>query len=72
MSSAIAREWFTLGEIAAEKGVSHSTARNLFIREPGVVRVGTPGSKRPAYRVPAEVKERVFRRLSNPPKTPPR
>jgi predicted transcriptional regulator len=61
---------YTFREIADELDVSHSTVRNLFRREPDVHRVGVPGSKRPAYRVPAHVYERVKRRISNPPLTP--
>ena len=72
MCTAVAKEWYTFSEIAAEMGLSHSTVRNLFIREPGVVRVGRPGSKRPTYRVPAHVYARVQQRMSNPPQTPPR
>jgi IS30 family transposase len=41
---------YTFGEIAAELGVSHSTVRNLFHREPDVHRVDVPESRRPAYR----------------------
>lgn len=70
MSTAIAKEWYTFGEIAADMGVSHGTVRNLFRREPDVLRVGLPGSKRPTYRVPVCVYERVKRRLSNPPPIP--
>jgi hypothetical protein len=70
MSTAFAKQSYTFGQIAAEKGVSHSTVRNLFAREPGVLRVGKPGSKRPTYRVPADVYARVMLRLSNPPLTP--
>ena len=69
MSTGIAKEW-TFGEIAADMAVSHGTVRNLFAREPGVRRVGKPGSKRPTYRVPADVYERVKLRISNPPLTP--
>jgi hypothetical protein len=61
---------YTFGEIAAKHGVSHGTVRNLFRREPDVRRVGKPGSKRPTYRVPAHVYERVKLRISNPPLTP--
>jgi hypothetical protein len=70
VSTSIETELYTFGEIAAEMGVSYSTVRNLFAHEPGVRRVGKPGSKRPAYRVPPEVCERVKLRLSNPPLTP--
>ena len=70
MGTAIAKEWYTFREIAADMGVSHGIVRNLFRREPGVLRVGLPGSKRPTYRVPANVYERVKRGLSNPPPTP--
>lgn len=70
MGTAIAKEWYELGEIAAERGLSYSTVRNLFTREPGVLRGGKPGSKRPTYRVPADVYARVMLRLSNPPLTP--
>ena len=70
MSTGIAREWYTFGEIATEMKVSHGTVRNLFVREPGVLRVSSPGSKRPTYCVSASVYERVKLRLSNPPPTP--
>jgi hypothetical protein len=70
VSTGIAKELYTFGEIAAEMGVCHGTVRNLFGREPGVLRVGLPGSKRPTYRVPVSVYERVKLRMSNPPPTP--
>jgi len=70
VGTATAKEWYTFREIAADMGVSHGTVRNLFGREPDVLRVGLPGSKRPTYRVPTNVYERVKRRLSNPPPTP--
>ena len=55
VSTAITKQFETLNDIAAELGVSHSTARNLFTKEPDVIRVGAPGSKRPRYRVPRHV-----------------
>jgi hypothetical protein len=70
LSIGIAEQDQTFGEIANELRVSYSTVRNLFVREPGVLRVGLPGSKRPTYRVPPNVKERVKLRISNPPVTP--
>lgn len=70
--TAFAKEFYTFGEIATELGVSYSTVRNLFRKEPGVLRAGVPGSKRPRYLVPASVYARVKKRLENPPPTPPR
>ncbi len=70
MSTGTAQESYTLGEIAAELGVSYSTVRNIFRREPGVRQWGVEGSKRPRYIVPANVYERVKLRRSNPPLTP--
>jgi len=70
MSTGTAKESYSFGEIAAELGVSHSTVRNRFRREPGVLRVGVPGSKRPRYVVPAIVYARVKLSMSNPPPTP--
>jgi hypothetical protein len=70
VGTAIAKDFYTFGEIAADLGISHGMVRNLFRNEPGVLKVGVPGSKRPRYLVPAHVYERVKQRLSNPPPTP--
>jgi hypothetical protein len=70
VGTAIAKERYTFGEIAAEMRISHGTVRNLFRNEPDVIRGGVPGSKRPKYIVPAHVYARVSQRLSNPPPTP--
>lgn len=70
MGAGRAKEWYKFREIAAEMDVGHGTVRNLFVREPGVLRVGLPGSKRPTYRVPLSVYERVKLRMSNPPPMP--
>ena len=66
----VAKEWYSFSEIAAELGVSHSTVRNRFRREPDVLRVGAPGSRRPKYAVPASVYARVKLSMANPPPTP--
>jgi hypothetical protein len=47
MTTTIAPESYTFGEIGAEKASNHSAVRNLFAREPGGLPVGKPGSKRP-------------------------
>jgi hypothetical protein len=67
MNDGTAKEKYSFGEIAADLGVSHSTVRDRFRREPGVLRVGVPGSKRPRYVVPASVYERVKLSMSPPP-----
>jgi AcrR family transcriptional regulator len=40
VGTAVAKESYTFGEIAAELGISHGTVRNLFRNEPGVLRAG--------------------------------
>lgn len=64
------KESYSFREIADELGVSHSTVRNRYRREPDVLRVGKPGSRRPRYVVPAHVHARVKLSMSNPPPVP--
>jgi hypothetical protein len=67
---AMAKPFYTFGEIASDLNVSHDTVRRNLRDEPGVVPLGKPGSKRPTYRVPAAVYERFKLRLAKPPKSP--
>ena len=59
---------YTPAELAKAWGVDSETIRNLFRHEPGVVKIGdkNPKHKRSylTLRIPAEVAERVHRRLS--------
>jgi hypothetical protein len=55
-------EYLTLAECARLMHVGRSTAWRIFGREPGVLRVPSPGSKRPFIRVPRAVYDRVLRR----------
>src|SRR4051812_17366327 len=59
---------FTAEEIGVAKKFHPSTIRKLFAEEPGVIRLGCPGSntRRPYYtlRIPASVVDRVFRRMA--------
>jgi hypothetical protein len=52
-------------EAARRLGVSESTARRIFKTEPGVLRITTPGHRRPMVRVPIEVVERVRAACAN-------
>jgi|HubBroStandDraft_6_1064221.scaffolds.fasta_scaffold437399_2 hypothetical protein len=55
-------------ELAKKWGVSTETVRTIFREEPGVLKIGKPGTKfRRGYftlRIPESVAERVHRRLS--------
>jgi hypothetical protein len=59
---------FTPQALAEAWGVSTETIRQIFREEPGVLKIGKPGtrSKRGYFtlRIPQEVAERVHRRLS--------
>lgn len=60
---------FTLKECAKQLGISTECARQIFMREPGVIvfRHEKAGRKtKSTYRVPASVVERVLRRSANP------
>jgi hypothetical protein len=64
-----AQRHFTVGEIAALWSLSDDAVRNIFVREPGVLVLGSerkPGKRRGhvTLRIPADVLERVHRRLS--------
>ena len=54
----------TAASIAARWSVSEDTVRAIFRREPGVLRIGAAGTRKPAYRIPDEVLERVERRMA--------
>jgi hypothetical protein len=59
-------EHFTPQQLADAWGVSTETIRQIFRDEPGVLALGKPNPKKRAYttlRIPAEVAERVHRRL---------
>lgn len=51
-------------EVAELLGFSVPTVRKLFEREPGVLIVASVGKRYRSMRIPAEVLERVRRRLS--------
>jgi hypothetical protein len=59
---------FSPTELAKAWGVSTETIRSIFRTEPGVLKIGKPGTKyRRGYftlRIPEQVAERVHRRLS--------
>ena len=59
---------FTADEVAAAKKLHPSTVRRMFLDEPGVIRLGSPGGRyrkqRFILRIPASVVERVFRRMT--------
>ena len=64
----IAEKHYTPDELAKLWAISPETVRKLFRDEPGVLRIGTTGSRyRRGYitlRIPEQVAERVLRRLS--------
>jgi hypothetical protein len=51
---------FTLAEIAKQLNISDETSRRMFADVPDVLVIGKPGSKKPAYRVPMSVRDRVI------------
>lgn len=59
---------FTPAEIAESKKLHPKTVRELFVNEPGVIRLGHEGSaRRQRYftlRIPASVAQRVFGRMT--------
>ena len=61
---------YTVGEIAKILSLSCEKTRELFEGEPGVVVIGSDGSRgKRGYhilRIPESVVERVYRRLRNP------
>ena len=66
-SPIMAEKHYTPDELAEMWGVSAETIRNVFRREPGVLRLGEPNGKKRKYvlmRVPESVAERVHKRLS--------
>lgn len=66
--ASVASKHLSPTELAEACGVSTETIRNLFRDEPGVLKIGRPASRfRRTYitlRIPQEVAERVYRRLS--------
>jgi hypothetical protein len=64
----VAEKHFSPTELAKAWGVSTETIRSIFRTEPGVLKLGKPGTKfRRGYftlRIPEQVAERVHRRLS--------
>jgi hypothetical protein len=64
----VAEKHFSPTELASAWGVSVETIRSIFRSEPGVLKLGKPGTKfRRGYftlRIPEQVAERVHRRLS--------
>ena len=67
---------YTVPEIAEILNLSRDVVRKLFEGEPGVVVIGSDGTRsRRGYhtmRIPEYVVERVYRRLRNPDLTPAR
>jgi len=64
-------EVLTVREIAAEWKLSVDTVQRLFLNEPDVCVIQTANAgKRPkkTLRIPAPVKDRVWRRLCNAPR----
>jgi hypothetical protein len=62
---------FSPADLAKKWGVSIETIRTIFREEPGVLKIGKPGTKfRRGYftlRIPESIAERVHRRLSEGP-----
>jgi hypothetical protein len=69
----VGEKHFTPQELAAAWGVSNETIRVIFRSEPGVLKIGKPGSNRTrgyvTLRIPHEVAERVHKRLSAAPES---
>jgi hypothetical protein len=59
---------FSPSDLAKAWGVSAETVRQIFREEPGVLKIGKPGTKTKrgyfTLRIPEEVAERVHRRLA--------
>jgi hypothetical protein len=60
--------FFTAIEIAKQRKLCPDTIRKLFMDEPGVLRLGSPGRRgkrqRFTLRIPKSVADRVFDRLT--------
>jgi hypothetical protein len=66
-SHIMAEKHYTPDDLASLWGVSAETVRNIFRKEPGVLRVTQPNEKKRKYvltRIPHSVAERVHKRLS--------
>ena len=61
-----AERHYSPSDIAKQWGVDAETIRNIFRNEPGVLKIGNNGAKRPyvSLRIPESVAARVHRRLS--------
>jgi hypothetical protein len=59
---------YTSNELARARKLHPSTVRKIFVREPGVIRLGHPRSsgrrQRFTLRIPESVAERVFSRMT--------
>jgi hypothetical protein len=59
---------YTPAEIARLKKLHPGTIREMFLEEPGVIRLGRPATRRKrqyfTLRIPESVAERVFARLT--------
>ena len=68
MKTTVEDKHYTPQELAEAWGVSAQTIREIFRREPGVLKIGSNGTRtRRAYkllRTPASVAQRVHNRLS--------
>jgi hypothetical protein len=68
LTPAVDDKHFAPGELAEAWGVSTETVRQIFRDEPGVLKIGKPGTRTKrgyfTLRIPKEVAERVHRRLS--------
>lgn len=54
----------TAKELAREKNLHPQTIRNLFANEPGVIRLGRGRRQRFTLRIPRDVANRVFARMT--------
>jgi Fic family protein len=64
---AMAEKHFTAAELASLWGVSPQTIRNVFQKEPGVLRITQSNGNKRSYvltRIPESVAQRVHKRLS--------
>jgi hypothetical protein len=63
-SNIMAEKYYSPSELAKLWGVDVETVRNIFRAEPGVLKISNGSKLRTTLRIPADVAERVHRRLA--------
>lgn len=66
MATTTFEQHHTIRKLAARWGVSYETARQIVMREPGVLKFRGGRGLNTSYRVPESIAERIHNRMSNP------